>query len=131
MPTFCRHGRFEASCAICRQEKEKAEPKTVTPRAKGTAARRPSSSVKSATGTSTRSRGVVTGKLQRAADDGFRSELLPGIRSTTDALALITHHTRKTRRKQERWRSPPPTLEDLRASILRKIAAIKRREGEG
>ncbi|MBO9533016.1 MAG: hypothetical protein J7513_08590 [Solirubrobacteraceae bacterium] len=89
MPTFCRHGRFEASCAICRQEKAKAEPKAVTPRAKGTTARRPASSSTGGSSTgSTRKRGVVTGKLQRAADDGFRSDFLPGVRSTADALNL-------------------------------------------
>ncbi len=83
MPTFCRHGRFEASCAICRQEQAKTEPRKVTPSSKGTAARRPTSSAKPAgSSTSTRSRSMVTGKLQRAADDGFRSELLPGVRST-------------------------------------------------
>lgn len=94
MPTFCRHGRFEASCAICRQEKAKAEPKTVTPRAKGTAARRPTSSAKPAASTSsTRSRTLVTGRLQRSVDDGFRSELLPGVRSTADAQLLFEEVT--------------------------------------
>lgn len=94
MPTFCRHGRFEASCAICRQEQAKAAPKAVTPRAKGTTARRPSGSETRAAGTGTpRKRGVVTGKLERPADDGFRSELLPGVRSTADALRLAEELT--------------------------------------
>ena len=93
MPTFCRHGRFEASCAICRQEKAKAEPKTVTPRSKGTAARRPAGSTNSGSTPSSRSRRLVTAKLQRAADDGFRSELLPGVRSTADILTLADELT--------------------------------------
>ncbi|MFT4035822.1 MAG: hypothetical protein QM679_09650 [Patulibacter sp.] len=91
MPTFCRHGRFEASCAICRQEQTKAAPKAVTPRTKGGASRRPASSASAPVGSRTgaaRTRGVVTGKLQRAADDGYRSDLLPGVRSTADVLQL-------------------------------------------
>jgi hypothetical protein len=93
VPTFCRHGRFEASCAICRQEQTKAQPRAATPRDKGTAARRPTSSTARTSAAPTRSRGVVTGKLQRAADDGFRSELLPGVRSTADALHLARELT--------------------------------------
>lgn len=94
MPTFCRHGRFEASCAICRQENAKLEPKAETPRAKGTAARRPTSSTRTAsTSTSSRSRSLVTGRLQRAADDGFRSELLPGVHASQTALQLARELT--------------------------------------
>lgn len=88
MPTFCRHGRFEASCAICRQEKAKAEPKPVASPKKGTGARRPASSVRAPSSRPARSRSVVTGKLQRHADDGFSSELLPGVRSSAAALDL-------------------------------------------
>ncbi|MBJ7471843.1 MAG: hypothetical protein JHD16_11110 [Solirubrobacteraceae bacterium] len=93
MPTFCRHGRFEASCAICRNEKAKAEPKTERPTSKGTAARRPASSQAAAPAGRTRSRTVVTGKLTRNADDGFRSELLPGIRASADAMVLAQELT--------------------------------------
>ncbi len=93
VPTFCRHGRFEASCAICRQEKAKAEPQTTRPASKGTAARRPASSQPSASAAPKRSRTVVTGKLTRNADDGFRSDLLPGIRSSADAMVLAQELT--------------------------------------
>ncbi len=93
VPTFCRHGRFEASCAICRNEKAKAEPQATRPAAKGTAARRPTSSQTAASTGPKRSRTVVTGKLTRNADDGFRSELLPGIRSSADAMVLAQELT--------------------------------------
>lgn len=94
MPTFCRHGRFEASCAICRSEKAKAEPQAARPASKGTAARRPTGSSASATPSGrTRSRAVVTGKLTRNVDDGYRSELLPGIRSSADAMVLAQELT--------------------------------------
>ena len=94
MPTFCRHGRFEASCAICRNEKAKAEPQAARPASKGTAARRPTSSSSApAPSGRTRSRAVVTGKLTRNVDDGYRSELLPGIRSSADAMVLAQELT--------------------------------------
>lgn len=61
----------------------------MTPKAEGTAARRPTSSRRTTSGsTSARPRGVVTGKLQRHADDGFSSELLPGLRSSAAARDL-------------------------------------------
>lgn len=93
VPTFCRHGRFEASCGICRQEKAKSEPAPVKPQAKGTAARRPTSSRSTPTATTGRSRTVVTGKLTRNADDGYRSDLLPGLRSSADVIALAQELT--------------------------------------
>ncbi len=94
MPTFCRHGRFEASCAICRNEKAKAEPQTSRPASKGTSARRPASSSASATPTGrTRSRTVVTGKLTRNADDGYRSDFLPGIRASADVMVFAQELT--------------------------------------
>lgn len=93
VPTFCRHGRFEASCGICRQEKAKSEPAPVRPASKGTAARRPTSSQSTPTARTGRSRTVVTGKLTRNADDGFRSDLLPGVRSSADAMVLAQELT--------------------------------------
>ncbi|MDQ8045284.1 MAG: hypothetical protein REI11_11825 [Patulibacter sp.] len=94
MPTFCRHGRFEASCAICRMEKAKSEPAAATPSAKGTAARRPTSSRTASAGPAPRSRSVATGQLSRNADDGFRSDLLPGLRSTADVMVLAEELTK-------------------------------------
>lgn len=96
MPTFCRHGRFEASCGICRREKANAAPSAAKPAGKGTTARRPAGTAGKlsapATGRS-RSRTVVTGKLARNIDDGYRSELLPGLRSSADALRLAQELT--------------------------------------
>ncbi len=94
VPTFCRHGRFEASCGICRSEKAKAEPAARKPAARGggTAARRPVSSSTGAT-PKPRTRAVVTGKLSRNADDGFRSDLLPGVRSSADVMVLAQELT--------------------------------------
>src|SRR3954464_40328 len=79
MPMFCRHNRLTANCPICSRELQAELPKA-PPRARSSSSR----------GTSTRapSRGVVTRKLARAADDGYRNALVPGIRATADAERL-------------------------------------------
>jgi hypothetical protein len=81
MPLFCRHNRLTANCPICSRELEeelraKAPPRpTRTRRAGGPAA-------------PARPRGVVTRRMARAADDGYRNTLVPGLRATADAERL-------------------------------------------
>jgi hypothetical protein len=76
VPLFCRHNRFEASCPIC--SREKAAPSR--PRSSATRTRK-------STG-QRRPQGVVTRKLARATDDGYRNDLVPGIKATADAERL-------------------------------------------
>jgi hypothetical protein len=82
MPMFCRHNRITANCPICSRElqadlRAKAPPRPARSRST------------SSSGTSTsRPRGVVTRKLARAADDGYRNGLVPGLRATADAERL-------------------------------------------
>lgn len=85
MPTFCRHNRFIERCPICS--------KTLPGRA-------PSASASSRAKTSTRERpnsaGARRGRGEsvrihregREEDDGYRSELVPGMRAFADALRL-------------------------------------------
>src|SRR5690349_18021675 len=103
MPLFCRHNRLTANCPICSREMEaeiraKAPPRTRAPRSTSTKrpARRPSPAA--------RSGGVVTRRLARAADDGYRNPLVPGLRATADAerLAGALHAA------AERLRPPGP-----------------------
>jgi hypothetical protein len=76
VPLFCRHNRFEASCPICSREKAPA------PRARPSTARTRS-------GTQRRPQaGLVTKRVARAADDGYRSPLAPGLKATADAERL-------------------------------------------
>ena len=85
MPLFCRHNRLTANCPICSRElqdelRAKAPPRTRSaPRSTSRTAR---------TGSSARPRGVVTRRLARAADDGYRNPLVPGLRATADAERL-------------------------------------------
>jgi len=84
---FCRHNRLTANCPICSREQQeqlraKAPPSPARTRSSSGAAKRGGS------GSAGRRSGVVTRRVARAADDGYRSALAPGLRATTDAERL-------------------------------------------
>jgi alpha-glutamyl/putrescinyl thymine pyrophosphorylase-like protein len=89
MPTFCRHNRFIERCPICSKTLPGGSPSTASsPRAKP--------STRSRSGSEGAQRRRVRGgervRIQRelrAADDGYRSELVPGLRASADALRLV------------------------------------------
>jgi hypothetical protein len=83
MPLFCRHNRLTANCPICSRELE-ADLKAKAPSRPATARRSPARSSSS----TPRRGGVVTRRLARAADDGYRNPLVPGLRATADAERL-------------------------------------------
>jgi hypothetical protein len=100
---FCRHNRLTANCPICSRELEedlrsKAPVRPSAPRARGT------SSPRSRTAAPPRSGRLVTRKLARAADDGYRNPLVPGLRATADAERLAVALTRAA----ERLEAPGP-----------------------
>jgi hypothetical protein len=84
VPTFCRHNRFLANCPICSPEQMPA-------------ARRASGGSSSG-GTATRQRSAGAGgrhsstmrvrHVARETDDGFRSQLAPGLKASGDAERL-------------------------------------------
>jgi hypothetical protein len=79
---FCRHNRLTANCPICSRELEAERGASApAPRATRTRAKSSSSSRRPAPG-------VVTKRVARAADDGYRHALVPGLRATTDAERL-------------------------------------------
>jgi hypothetical protein len=87
MPMFCRHNRLTANCPICSRElqdelKAKAPPRPARARSASPARSR------SRGASAPRSGGVVTKRLARAADDGYRNGLVPGLRATADAERL-------------------------------------------
>src|SRR4051812_25438133 len=87
---FCRHNRLTANCPICSKELEaslpKAPPRT---RATGGGARtRTPARPGGGRGAGARGGGLVTRRLARAADDGYRNPLVPGLRATADAERL-------------------------------------------
>src|ERR687898_757927 len=83
---FCRHNRLTAKCPICSKELEaelraKAPPRPASVRKAPVARSRRG-------GAPARSGGVVTRRIARAEDDGYRNQLVPGLRATADAERL-------------------------------------------
>jgi len=81
VPLFCRHNRLTQNCPICSRELA--------------AERRPSTPARPRSGSGTRrgsgqrrAPGVTTRRFARAADDGYRNPLVPGLRATADAERL-------------------------------------------
>jgi Alpha-glutamyl/putrescinyl thymine pyrophosphorylase clade 3 len=90
MPTFCRHNRFIERCPICSKTLPGREPgEAASPRAKKATAGRARSGGKSTQRRSARGESMRIHREGRAEDDGYRSELVPGLRASTDALRLV------------------------------------------
>ena len=90
---FCRHNRLTANCPICSRELQ-ADLKSKTP----ISSSRPRTSSSSRGSSTPRRSGVVTKRLARAADDGYRNALVPGLRATADAERLAAALTAATAR---------------------------------
>src|SRR5690242_4720930 len=105
MPMFCRHNRLTANCPICSRELQAELQSKAPPRPART--RTSSSSTRSRSASSSRG-GVVTRKLARAADDGYRNALVPGIRATADAERLAAALAAATARLEPP--GPYPTI---------------------
>jgi hypothetical protein len=84
---FCRHNRMTAKCPICSKEMEAELRAKAPPRPAGV--RRAPAAPRARRGATTRAGGrLVTRKLARAEDDGYRNPLVPGLRATADAERL-------------------------------------------
>lgn len=115
MPLFCRHNRFEASCPICAKEKAPAVTRAGT--TTRTATKRAPAVRKQAAG------GLKTRKLVRATDDGYRHELLPGIKATADAERLAAALTLAAQRIEQHEPLEPAAAADLAFGDAEKVAA--------
>ncbi len=97
MPTFCRHNRLLQNCTICAREQQfearpivsSGAPRATQPRERDERPRlqasrptRPASAPRSGTGA------VRVRRLARGAEDGYRSPLVPGLKSSQDAERL-------------------------------------------
>jgi hypothetical protein len=100
---FCRHNRLTSKCPICSREldeslRRQAPVRHVSPRKTG-ASSTPRS--RSGGGSAPRSSNrLVTRQLARAADDGYRNPLVPGLRATADAERLAVALTDAAARLQ-------------------------------
>jgi hypothetical protein len=92
---FCRHNRLTANCPICSRELETELKAKAPPRP----ARARSASASTRTkARSSRPGGVITRRVARAADDGYRNQLAPGLRATADAERLAAALTQAAAR---------------------------------
>ena len=99
MPPFCRHNRFAHNCPICRQpEAPPARARTRTP----TPGSRPAA----------RGGGVRVRRLARTTDDGYRNELVPGLKSSADAQRLVDELAFAAARLGELATDPPVAYAD-------------------
>src|SRR3954465_4567016 len=94
---FCRHNRLTSKCAICSRELEEnlraqAPVRHVTVRKPGATSTPRSRAAKS------NPNRLVTRKLARAADDGYRNPLVPGLKATADAERLAVALTQTAHR---------------------------------
>lgn len=109
MPEFCRHGRFLQNCRICNKPQPKATALSRSaPTRSGTPSRpRP------------RASGVVVKQLARAVEDGYESELVPGLKASGDARRLAAELAFSTARLAELAADPPgPYAEAAQAEDL-------------
>ncbi|MDQ2760240.1 MAG: hypothetical protein M3Y17_07335 [Actinomycetota bacterium] len=101
MPTFCRHNRLLQNCPICSREQavelrpvvSPGAPRAGAPRASAPSAdaartRASGSAASRSPGGSKPGAGVRVSRLARGIDDGYRSRLVPGLRSSVDAQRL-------------------------------------------
>ena len=106
-PTFCRHNRFIQNCPICRAP----EP---APAARKRPARSSAPSATRRAGRPARSGATVrVRQLYQAADDGFRSELVPGVRASADAERLAGELAFATARLAQLAADPPGVYADI------------------
>ena len=122
MSMFCRHNRLTATCPICAKEVQGPTARSSGARGRGSGAARPAT--RSATGAggagSTRrsSTRLVTRKLARAEDDGYRNELVPGMRAAADAERLAAALVLATERLAPPGPYPAIAQEDDRDEAL-------------
>ena len=120
MPSFCRHNRLVQNCPICSKEQDVEMRPVLSPG--GQTVRQPGPGGTTGAGTSSRpgaarsgrggaraSGGLTVRRLSRAAEDGFRSPLVPGLRSGADADRLAQEIAFAATRL-ERLASDPPGL---------------------
>src|SRR5579859_1383936 len=115
MPTFCRHNRLLHNCPICTREQQlearpvisSSAPRSSLPRAPGASSTTPKrpGAARAASGSS----GVRVRRLARGGDDGYRCQLVPGLKSSADAERLADELAFAATRL-ERLSDDPPGL---------------------
>lgn len=108
MPTFCRHGRLQANCPIC----SKQDAPTAPSRGPSRPARVRSGTVR----TPKASSGIRVHRVERAAEDGYDNELVPGLRASADGARLADELAFSVARLGELAADPPGPYADVAAA---------------
>ncbi len=118
MPTFCRHNRFLERCPICSTTLPGRSPGGG---AGGAPSRRAKGSTRASTGGDVSGRRRVRGedvrihREGRAEEDGYRSQLVPGLRASADARRLAEEVAFSSGRLLALATQPPGMLGEVRA----------------
>jgi hypothetical protein len=127
MPRFCRHNRLIQNCPICSREQEvelrpivsSSAPRAAEPRDRGA---RPPSQRQRTPRPGSRS-GVTVRRLRNAEDDGYRSPLAPGLKSSDEARRLAEELAFAATRLQALASDPP----GLYAEVADSTAEVEER----
>jgi hypothetical protein len=111
MPTFCRHNRFLERCPICSKTLPDHSPSAGQSRS-GRSSRASGASPRHRR---TRGEGVRVQHEGRAQDDGYRSQLVPGLRASADASRLAEEIAFSSARLRALTADPPGLYGEIRA----------------
>jgi hypothetical protein len=115
MPTFCRHNRFIERCPICSKTLPGQTPSGASSSPRATSPTRARSSADGSQRRRTRGESMRVRREGRAADDGYRSELVPGLRASADALRLAEEIAFSSGRLLALAAAPPGLYAEARA----------------
>lgn len=119
MPTFCRHNRLVENCTICSRRGRVDLSAAGGGPARGAAApARRERSVRTGSGRPRkppRAQGgaLTVRRLERAPEDGYEHELLPGLRASSDAARLATELVAAAVRIEALATAAPVALEEV------------------
>jgi hypothetical protein len=120
VPTFCRHNRLVENCPICSKKS------AVTAAPARSVARRES---RAGSGGATRapkrstSSGMVVRRMQRAVEDGYEHDLVPGLRASADAARLADELAFSAARLRQLSEDPPGLYAEVAAAEDREEGA--------
>jgi hypothetical protein len=120
MPTFCRHNRLVQNCPICSREQD-VEARPLVSSSAPRSSERPSRPASGGAGRKTDGRSprptpagrVTVRRPATSVDDGYRSSLVPGLRSTADAERLAGELAFSSARLERLHRDPPGLYAEL------------------
>lgn len=127
MPTFCRHNRFLANCPICSGDQVEVVSNRRTGAAKPRAAQTRARS--SATARGGRGSNIVrVRQIAREQDDGFRSELIPGVKASAAAERLAQELAFASARLALLADDPPGLYGEIASAARAPIGSSEREE---